>query len=312
MKCPRNHGELCRVGLKSEMDSLSHAALCEWCGGVFLESAVAQEILGLSSVTDKSILSGMSVSLECPKCGCLLKCCMIVGIVAMYCENCASYWLDSETFPLLRWMHIEKDTGSAPDVSPLNPLILNCADCGTRIQTREEACLCSLGVVCEKCAREGIGFFGNKVHNFQMLTYKGMEVKIDHWSQSSRSRISVTPVEPCLIDTTLSSLSLIRRIMHLGSRKFEFPGLFNQYFTAGERILSGSPLHIFLTQPGVAPLFVELCELGKITIEFKPHNLTFDFEAPTQSTEIRLKFENIVRHILIAYTRFVSLSHLYG
>ena len=51
--------------------------------------------------------------------------------------------------------------------------------------------------------------------------------------------------------------------------------------------------------------------MGNITITFKPHCMIFEMDAFRLGTEVRQRFESIIRRMLIAYERFVALSHRY-
>jgi hypothetical protein len=139
-----------------------------------------------------------------------------------------------------------------------------------------------------------------------------MEIKLDHWQANATSRIAVTPEEPCLLDVRLFSLTNWERFVRLGYRKLKLHGNLRKYIDATEGIDHVTPWHVFLKQRGVTGCLEQLSALGKISLTFKPHSIVFEIDLERMGTDSRMRFEVIVRRLLIAYERFVSLMHRYS
>lgn len=309
--CPRHHGALSRIALHSDIDTQQFAYLCSFCGGIHIDSQQWHHVLPLEPSLSKQDLHNTRIPFPCENCSAPKKIILVNELPIFYCVQCGSYWMDSGIFPLLLWHEAEKQTGASPAISPFSPLSLSCCDCGAVITTMAEAHPCPIGLVCQRCFTVPPTFSEQKIHNYQMLTFRGMEVKIEHWSQSVRSLIAITPAQPSLLNVHFHSLTWKERLIRCGRRKIAFAGELGKKIDSDQDIALRTPLAVFLTQRGVAALLKELSNLGSIDIQFRPHNFSFDLKALRVSNEIRLHFEVAVRRMLIAYLRFVELTQLY-
>ncbi|MGI5830218.1 MAG: hypothetical protein ACOX8U_08650 [Bradymonadia bacterium] len=311
IRCPRFHGSLSKIALNADIGSERFAYLCSFCGGVHIKAQEWHDILHLESSFSKDALYPTRIPMVCESCNEARSIVLVDELPVFYCARCESYWLDAGIFPVLLSSEVEKQTGAAPSNSPFSPLNISCCDCGVNIASACDAHACPIGMICTRCYHAPPGFMENKVNNFQMLTFKGMEVKVEHWGQSVRSLIAVTPAQPCLLNVRLHSLSLQERILRFGRRRIAFAGALGKKIDADQDIKLRTPFKVFLSQRGVVALINDIASLGSMDLQFRPHNLSFELHALRISNEIRLHFEVAVRRLLIAYSRFAELSELY-
>ena len=320
LQCPRLHGHLDPVILNSELQSSLRAYLCTECHGVWLPALEAQSYLGLEC--EKLVRSAFtaSIALECPYCQTPFKLRTLeyesgFSVDIHICPRCFSCFLDGTQYALVfhNQMRAERAVSGILAQSPLDSIGVVCCDCGAIVNNLDELYDAGIGYCCQKCQNTPpILSADNKIQNVQLVTFRNMEIKLDHWQASTTSRISVTPEEPCLLDVRLFSLSNWNRFARMGYRKLKLHSKLRRHIEATEGIEHITPWHIFLKQRGVTNCLEQLVDLGQISLTFKPHSIVFEVDLERMGTDTRMRFEVIVRRLLIAYERFVSLMHRYS
>ena len=318
MQCPRLHGQLDTVILNSDFQSPLRAYLCAECHGVWVPALSARSYLGLEtdSLVRNSVVS--PITLRCPHCQNAFRIhtleyerdfCVDIYI----CPKCFSCFLDGTQYALVfhNQMRAERAVSGILAQSPLDNIGVTCCDCGAQIASLDELYDADIGYCCQKCRNNPPILSENKIQNVQLVTFHNMEIKIDHWQASTNSRIAVTPAEPCLLDARLFSLTNWERVERFGFRRLKLHGSLRHYVDATEGIEHITPWHVFLKQRGVIGCVEQLVALGKTSLTFKPHSLVFELSVEQMGTDTRIKFEVIVRRLLIAYERFVALTHRY-
>ena len=317
MKCPRLHGSLEPVMLNADYSSPLQAYLCRTCHGVWMRAMECRTYLGLECDKMANRASIAPIDLSCPHCQSYLKVYLLdmenLGVEFHVCPRCFSCFFDATQFALIfsKQLKSERDVSGILDKTPLDNLEIACCDCDTSVNHLSELHDVGIGYCCQNCYQAPPIISENKIQNVQLVTFHGMEIKIDHWQMSARSRISVTPVEPCLLDVSLFSLTVIQRILRCGHRKLQLHGELGRHLDATEDIEHMTPWHLFLKQRGVIENFNALSRLGQIVVTFKPHSIVFELTARRAGLDTRMKFESTVRHLLIAYERFVVLCQSY-
>ena len=230
------------------------------------------------------------------------------------CLRCKSCFFEPAQFALLFYHQIklERSISGILAQSPLDELGVLCCDCGTEISSLDDLYDGNIGYCCRKCHDNPVILSENKIQNVQLVTFHNMEIKIDHWQSTSRSRVAVTPEEPCILDTTLYPIYTVDRLLRFGYRKTQFHGYLHRYLDGSEKIDKRTPLHVFLKQRGVESCIEDLVNLGDLTLTFKPQSIIFEMNAKRMGMESKIRFESLVRRMLIAYERFVQLTRLYG
>lgn len=315
MLCPRLHGSFETIFLNSDFSSPQLAYLCPECHGVWMRAMECRDFLGFESEALLVHTGRAPVDLLCSHC---MHPTHVVTIeldnketlTFHVCPRCFSVFFDSVQFAQAFYLQLkaERSISGMLAHSPLDNFGLTCCDCGAEIKKLEEAHNVGIGYSCNKCHQMPPILSENKIQNVQLVTFHGMEVKIDHGMSSPVSRISVTPVVPCQLDVHLFSLSTIKRILSLGYRKLRFHGVLGHHLDASQDIRRKTPWHVFLHQRGVTQCLESMIALGSIDIAFKPHSIIFELNAKRVGTDTKLKFETAVRRLLIAYERFVKLA----
>ena len=318
MLCPRLHGTLEPVLLNSDFSSPQHAYLCPECHGIWIRAMECRDFLGFESESMAYHTGRAPVDLICSHCqhpthitSCELE--NKETLTFHVCPRCYSVFFDAVQFAMVfyRQLKAERSISGMLAHSPLDVFNFPCCDCGADIKNLDEAHEADIGYCCNKCHQSPPILSENKIQNVQLVTFHGMEVKIDHSISSPFSRISVTPVEPCQLDVHLFSLSPIKRILAMGRRKLRFHGTLGHHLDASQDIKRKTPWHVFLHQRGVTDCLESMISLGQIDIAFKPHSIIFELNAKRVGADTKLKFETAVRRMLIAYERFVKLTRLY-
>ena len=320
MLCPRLHGHLDTVILNSEIQSPLRAYLCSECHGVWMPALEALSYLGLEC--EKLVRSAFTapIALECPDCQTPFKLYTLqyesgLCIEIHICPRCYSCFMDGTQYALVfhNQMRAERAVSGILAQSPLDDIGVVCCDCGAVVSNIDDLYDAEIGYCCPKCHNNpSILSADNKIQNVQLVTFHNMEIKLDHWQANTTSRIAVTPEEPCLLDVRLFSLTNWERFARLGYRKLKLHGNLRKYIDATEGIDHVTPWHVFLKQRGVTGCLEQLSALGKISLTFKPHSIVFEIDLERMGTDSRMRFEVIVRRLLIAYERFVSLMHRYS
>ena len=318
MQCPRLHGTLETVLLNSDISEPQYAYLCPECHGVWMRAMECRDFLGFESEMLLPHTSRATVDLPYPHCQHPAH---IVDIeldnkerLKFYvCPRCFSVFFDATQFAQAFYQQLKAERSISDMLahSPLDHFGLTCCDCGAEIKTLDEAHDAGIGYCCNKCHQTPPILSENKIQNVQLVTFHGMEVKIDHGMASSFSRISVTPVEPCQLDVHLFSLSPLKRVLSMGYRKMRFHGTLGHHLDASQDNKHKTPWHVFLRQRGVTHCIEIMAALGSIDVAFKPHSIIFELNAKRVGTDTKLKFETAVRRMLIAYERFVKLAKRY-
>lgn len=318
MQCPRMHGSLEAIFLNSDFSTPLQAFLCSECHGVWIRALECRAYLGIEceKLINQSVCAPIAFS--CSHCHASLKRASIHldndNFVEFYiCPRCYACFFDSLQFALIFYQQLktERTISNLLSQSPLDNLGVNCCDCGASISQLDEMYDVGIGYCCSNCYHTAPIFSENKIQNVQLITFHGMEIKVDHWQMSTRSRISVTPVEPCLLDVRIYSLTMWQRLAKLGQRKLKLQGILRHYLDATEDIEHVTPFHVFLKQRGVLENLMILNQLGQIEVTFKPHSIIFELNSKRAGLESKQRFEATVRRLLIAYERFVQLSHIY-
>lgn len=314
MYCPRLHGTMENIGLSSDFSAPDMAQFCDECHGIWMRANACKEYLGFDPETLYPLAVPASIDLECPHCQIAMKVADASPSVCLHlCERCAAVFLDRGQFAVLSFEKLEASRKGVvvSAKSPLDKLGMSCCDCGSEIGTPSDACAGSIGYCCKRCYSNPPLFAEHKLQNVQLLTFRGMEVKVDHWRNNKVCHISVTPDEPCLLNVEISSLSFVERMMRFGYRKLALGGHLRKQLDATEGIQAKTPWHVFLKQRGVTNCLSVLCELGAIDIVLKPHILLFELKGERFGTLTRQRFEATIRRLLVVYERFVKMTHRY-
>lgn len=319
MKCPRMHGSLESVLLNADFSTPLQAYLCTQCHGVWMRALECRTYLGIECEKLVSRASAAPIELACAHCQTSLK---VVSVpldngetVDFYiCPRCHACFFDQTQFALIFYLQLkaERDISGILARTPLDNLGVVCCDCGSVVNQLEGLYDVGIGYCCQHCHSTPPILSENKLQTVQLVSFHNLEIKIEHFQNSTRSRIAVTPFEPCLFDASIFSLSPVQRMMKLGSRKLKFRGELGRKLDATEDMKHVTPWHVFLKQRGVVENLAEISRLGAIEVTFKPHIIAFDLNAKRTGTETKLKFEASVRRMLIAYEKFVQLSKMYS
>lgn len=314
MYCPRLHGTMESIGLSSDFSVPNTAQFCDECHGIWMRSNVCKEYLGLDPESLYPLAIEANIALDCPHCQIAMKVADASPNVRLHlCERCAAVFLDRGQFCVLSFQQLQKTREGAVVTakSPLDKLGMICCDCGIEIVTPAEAYAGGIGYCCKRCYSNPPLLAEHKLQNVQLVTYRGMEIKIDHWRKNAVCHISVTPDEPCLLDVEIRSLSFMARILRFGYRKLALGGELRKALDATEGIEAKTPWHVFLKQRGVTNCLRVLTELGAVDIVLKPHILSFELKGERFGTLTRQRFEATIRRLLVVYERFVKMTHRY-
>lgn len=318
MQCPRMHGSMEPVLLNAEFSEPQQAHLCSECHGVWMRANECQAVLGVDT-GELIVRSNVApVRLACPHCQTICRHASILPtdfepIPLHVCPRCLSAFFDANGFSLTLFQQIkqERAVSCVLDQSPLDHLDVPCCDCGAEVANLDELHNVGIGYCCARCRLNPPILSEGKIQNVQLVTFHGMEIKIDHWLSTTRSRIAVTPVDPCLLNVCLSSLSPLQRVLRFGHRTLRLGGNLRRHLDATEGCDLCTPWHLFLVQRGVSQCLEDLVSLGEIVMTFKPHSIVFEMTAKRLGTDVRQKFETTIRRLLIAYERFTKLLHQY-
>lgn len=316
MKCPRLHGKMTCINLSADLTQSQEAFLCPDCHGVWMRAHDCRAILGLEPSSDIRHTKTSSIPIACPHCQSRCHMTRLYDddrpvVDALICPQCFSIFLDACGFALLffRQLKTERASSNIASLSPLDNPNLSCCDCGGTIKSFDDAHYAGIGYCCGRCHDAPPILSENKLQNVQLVTFHGMEIKIDHWLSSVKSRISITPAEPCLFNVRIFSLSIGRRLLRFGLRTFPFGGKLGQHLDATQCLIPMSPWHVFISQRGVAYCLEELNCLGQLDMVFKPHCIVIELSAIRRGSDIRMRFESLVRRLLLVYERFSLLTH---
>ncbi|MCL2325964.1 MAG: hypothetical protein FWC40_05640 [Proteobacteria bacterium] len=326
MQCPRLHGAMIPIHLSAACASSRQAFFCEECRAVWMKAAECKDYLGIDTELARLKLQHTYIDLSCPQCLTTLQFRRFAGYVVYVCGQCRSCFMDSGVLPCLLdslketflptdsalpLPNSDKAVPSLTAPSPIDRLGMTCCECDAEIPHPGEAHMGAIGCCCQRCTSTPQLISEQKFQNAQLVTFRSMEVKVDHWRRNSHSVIAVTPAEPCLLNVTLYSLSLPVRMLRFGYRKLALRGKLRRRLDASEGIEFKTPWHVFLKQRGIIECLDELSTMGSICIEFMPHSIIFDLENHSRSVELRHRFEASVRRLLLAYERFVLLTKRY-
>ena len=319
MQCPRLHGTLSSIVLNSDQSSPLYAYLCSECHGVWMRSLECRTFLGLECERLVANSEVAFVDLNCPHCqtNCRLYRHELENgshIDFHVCPRCASCFFDAVQFSLIVGLQLKAERAISGMLakSPIDNLGVKCCDCGATVSSLESLYDAGIGYCCQSCHANPPILSENKLQTVQLVTFHDMEIKVDHWQMSTKSRIAITPVEPCLLDVHMFSLSPLQRIVRCGRRKLALHGNLRKHVDATEDMQHVTPWHVFLKQRGVSENLDQLTKLGQFELSFSPHSIVFVLNAKHAGTETKLKFETTVRRLLLAYERFVTLSHRYS
>lgn len=318
MECPRQHGAMTCIHLSADLSEPQESYFCADCHGIWMRSRECRSVLGLDSARLQMQSEADYVPLSCPHCQTVFRLAFLDAgsdcrIRIRVCPRCQSCFFDGDNFALTFWQQIkiERAASCLLNQSPIDALGWRCVDCQSPVASPDQIRDARIGACCVKCRYTPPILSEGKIQNVQLVTFRNMEIKIDHWMSTPRSRIAVTPAEPCLLDVSVYSLRPLRRLLRLGRRVTQFGGFLRRHLDATEPIAARTPFHVFLKQRGVAECLCDLVLLGDIRITFKPHCIVFEIDAFRLGAETRQRFESAVRRMLIAYERFVKLSHRY-
>lgn len=318
MDCPRQHGSMECVHLNADLMDPQEAFFCADCHGIWMRTRECRSILGIDGMRLQQQSEPDYVPLVCPHCQTTFRLSFFdpesdFPIRIRVCPRCQSCFFDGGSFAQIfyRLLKTEQTANNIFCHSPLDALTWRCVDCQSPIDNLDEAFDARVGCCCSRCRYSPPILSEGKIQNVQLVTFHNMEIKIDHWMSTTRSRIAVTPVEPCLLDVLIYPLSPLQRIFRFGHRTTQFGGALRRHIDATQSITAKTPFHVFLKQRGVAECLYDLVSMGNMAITFKPHCMIFEMDAFRLGTEVRQRFESIIRRMLIAYERFVALSHRY-
>ena len=304
--------------LNSDYVAPQQAYLCPFCRGVWMRAKECSDFLGLDC--EKLVIASVEASmpLYCAHCGQVCRQAEVPlenGSFVRFniCTGCKSCFLEAVQFALLFYQQIklERTISGILAQSPLDALGVKCCDCGAEIASLDDLYDANIGYCCKKCHDDPMILSENKIQNVQLVTFHNMEIKVDHWQASSRSRVAVTPREPCLLDMSLYPIHTIDRVLRCSYRKTKFHGFLHRYLDGSESIKKNTPLHVFLMQRGVVSCLEDLVRLGDFSLSFKPQSIVFEITAKRMGLDSKKRFESLVRRTLIAYESFVSLSEMY-
>ena len=306
------------VLLNADYSTPLQASMCPRCHGIWMRSLESRTYLGLECEKLITLSQNAPLDLECPHCQTAMHTVSISGedgasLQFFICPRCQSCYFDRTQFALIFYLQLkaERDISGVLAQTPLDNLGVCCCDCGATVDHLEDLHDVGIGYCCKNCHSTPPILTDYKLQTFQLISFHNLEIKIEHFQNSTRSRIAVTPFEPCLFEVSLNSLSMSDRIMRMGRRKLKFHGTLGRHLDATEDIRHLTPFHVFMKQRGIVENLIALTRLGQIDISFKPHIIVFDLNAKRLGTETRLRFETAVRRILIAYERFVLLAKDY-
>ncbi len=309
MECPRLHGNMTAIELSSDIEESSPAFYCETCHAVFLSEADCCDHVDIDvKAIPKAELQEPVVDLVCPNCGGLFRAIEREGCRLYVCTECCAAFLDAGIMATLmnRILKKERDSGSAIEAAPFERMTFKCDDCGATIDSIEDMTVSPIGCSCKKCAATPPILSESKQLEVQIVTFHGMEVKIDRAMTSRITRISVTPAEPGKLDVYIHSLSWVERLYQLGWRRLDLHGTLRKKLDASEDIACRTPWQMFLKQRGIIECFERMQEMGNIKVTLKPHSLIFELEGDRIGAETRMKLEATVRRFLIAYERYTA------
>ena len=319
MLCPRMHGTLDSILLNADYSSPLYAYMCPECRGVWMRALECRAFLGIECEKVAAIADSAYVDLNCPHCKTVCKTAPIdlengSQVIFHICPRCFACFFDAVQFCLIVGLQLKAERAISGMLakSPIDNLGVKCCDCGTSVSSLDCLYDAGIGYCCQSCHANPPILSENKLQTVQLVTFHDMEIKVDHWQMTTRSRIAVTPVEPCLLDVHLYSLSPLQRVLRLGHRKLALHGNLRRHVDATEDMSRVTPWHVFLKQRGVAENLHQLTSLGQFELSFNPHSIIFELNAKQAGTETKMRFEAIVRRLLLAYERFVALSHLYA
>ena len=318
MQCPRLHGSLESILLNADYSSSLQAFLCPECRLVWMRALECRAFLGIDPEALLAKAERDDIDLKCSHCETVCKCVRYQledGKLCVFhiCPRCYACFFDAAQFALQYYFQLKSDReiSGTQSVSPLDRTGLRCCDCGAEIQSLDAAHRTEIGYCCAQCRQSPPVLSEGKLQNVQLITFHNMEIKIDHWMTTPRSRISITPVDPCLLDLQIFALTAFQRVCRLGHRKLKLHGTLRHHLDATEGIEHFTPFHVFLKQHGVVECLNALDQLGRLDITFKPHSIIIELNAKRTGLETRLKFEAIVRRFILAYERFAELSTRY-
>ena len=318
MQCPRLHGELEPIFLNADIASSMVAHLCPDCHGIWIRPAECLAFLGLDCKKLLHRSKHALIDLPCAGCGANFRSVEYAlengdSFWFHICPHCQACFFDGFQFSMVFYAQLktERVVSGILAETPLDDLGTTCCDCGCAIHNLDEIYDAGTGFCCQGCHYNPPILSENKIQTVQLVTFHGMEIKIDHWQLSTRSRIAVTPVEPCRLEARLFSLSPVQRVCRLGRRKIAFHGELGRHVDGTEDIQFRTPWQLFLRQRGITDCLLELHRLGMIEVTFKPHNIIFELNANRAGTDTKLKFEALTRRIILAYEKYVELTHRY-
>ncbi len=318
MKCPRLHGTLNSVFLNSDYSTPLQAYLCPICHGIWMRALECRAYLGLECEKLVSRASVAPIELACAHCQTTLRSVSLPmengGIYFHICPRCHACFFDQTQFALIFYLQLkaERDISGVLAQTPLDNLGVQCCDCGCSVNQLEDLYDVGIGYCCQNCHSTPPILSENKLQTVQLISFHNLEIKIEHFQNSTRSRIAVTPCDSCLFDVSMFSLTPFQRLMRLGRRKLKLHGELGRHMDATEDIAHVTPWHVFLKQRGVVENLAVLSKLGDLEIDFKPHIIAFELHARRSGVETKLKFETAVRRIILAYEKFVILAKEYS
>ena len=312
MECPRLHGELQSVDISRNASDSKLVGHCGVCHAVCMSDLNLHELVGVEYATlSADAFVQPAIDLNCPQCHDGLQCdgrlleTSFDGWRAYVCPRCHQWFLDAGvlTYLLRRNNERLRSSGVNLDEAPAERVFLKCTDCGGEIDAIQDAFSSAIGCSCKKCHDQAPILSETKFQESQLVTFHGMEVKIDRLRNDFR-RIMVTPVQPGRLNVSVRSLSIWERIWRLGWRNLALRGDIRHCIDASEGVDRITPWTVFLKQRGVTDCLEALNEIGRFSITFKPHNLIFELEGDLIGAEMQLRFEATVRRLLIAYEKY--------
>ena len=318
MKCPRLHGTLEPVLLNADYSQPLQAYLCPWCHGIWMRSLECRAYLGLECEKFVQHAQAASIDLLCSHCQSSFRSVFLhldtgEDIHFYICPRCQACYFDQTQFALIFYLQLkaERNISGVLAQTPLDNLGVQCCDCGCIVNNLEELHDVGIGYCCHNCHSVPPILSENKLQTVQLISFHNFEIKIEHFQNSVRSRIAVTPNDPCMFDVNLFSLTPWQRLMRMGKRKLRLHGELGRHVDATEDIEHVTPWHVFIKQRGVIENLTVLSRLGTLDITFRPHIIAFELNARRSGMETKLKFESAVRRLIVAYERFTILSQNY-